>query len=291
MLPQVRCVRFSPDGRMLVSCADDKTVQVHDTLNATTLHTFTELKTSCTHVAFHPSGSCIASASKDGVVKVYDIRTRKLLQHYDIHEEPVLGISFHPSGHILATCSADKTLKLLDLLEGRPIYTLHGHQGSVTCCNFSPSGEHFASGSQDKQVMVWQGNLKSVEPCENLEEVEEERRSCSPLNVTAQVPFDGESDKDDDIVVVEDYRGEERQQKQPQVDPHHEHVKEHDVRDKRAEDELKNMLVKFESTLQHLSSQMDTLTQTCVILEQRLSMVENKVAEVAYQQQNMTKNM
>ena len=62
------------------------------------------------------------------------------------------------------------------------------------------------------------------------------------------------------------------------------------VRDKMAEDELVNTLRKFDRSLQHLSSQMDTLTQTCIILEQRLSLVENKVAEVAYNQQNISKD-
>lgn len=67
---QVRCVRFSPDGRMLVSCADDKTVKLHDVQTASTIHSFPELKGSSNHVAFHPSGTCIAVANTDNSVKV-----------------------------------------------------------------------------------------------------------------------------------------------------------------------------------------------------------------------------
>lgn len=67
---KVRCVRFSPDGRMLVSCADDKTVKLHDVQSASTLHTFPELKGSTTRVAFHPSGTCIATAGSDSSVRV-----------------------------------------------------------------------------------------------------------------------------------------------------------------------------------------------------------------------------
>lgn len=63
-------MRFSPDGRMLVSCADDKTVKLHDVQSASTLHTFPELKGSTTRVAFHPSGTCIATAGSDSSVRV-----------------------------------------------------------------------------------------------------------------------------------------------------------------------------------------------------------------------------
>lgn len=52
-------------------------------------------------------------------------------------------------------------------------------------------------------------------------------------------------------------------------------------RDAMADDNLNSTLKRFDSTLQHLASQMDTLTQTCIILEQRLSLIENKVAEMA----------
>lgn len=55
---------------MLVSCADDKTVKLHDVQSASTLHTFPELKGSTTRVAFHPSGTCIATAGSDSSVRV-----------------------------------------------------------------------------------------------------------------------------------------------------------------------------------------------------------------------------
>lgn len=55
-----------------------------------------------------------------------------------------------------------------------------------------------------------------------------------------------------------------------------------------AEENLKSTLQKFDTTLQHLASQMDTLTQTCIILEQRLSLIENKVAEMASNQHNVS---
>lgn len=79
------------------------------------------------------------------------------------------------------------------------------------------------------QVMVWQANLKSAKPCENLEVVEEERRSCSPLNVTAQVPLEGERDEDEEVVVVEDYGEDQGRQERPYADTHHDQMKKNEV--------------------------------------------------------------
>ena len=63
-------MRFSPDGRILVSCADDKTVKLHDVQTASKLHSFPDLRGSSTCVAFHPSGTCIAAANSDNSVRV-----------------------------------------------------------------------------------------------------------------------------------------------------------------------------------------------------------------------------
>jgi centriolar protein POC1 len=97
-------VRFSDDGRLIVSGSDDKTVKLWDRQSKECVHTFHEqggyvepktifcsmignfvfpaFSSFVNHVAFHPSGTCIAAASTDSTVKVWDIRMNKLLQHY-----------------------------------------------------------------------------------------------------------------------------------------------------------------------------------------------------------------
>lgn len=82
--------------------------------------------------------------------------------------------------------------------------------------------------------MVWKANLKSVEPCENLEVVEEEEgRASSPLNVTAQVPLSGQdgTEEDEDVVIVEECGGKEEgeHQERPRVDAHHDQMQRKEV--------------------------------------------------------------
>lgn len=158
----VRCARFSPDGRLIVSCSDDRTIKIWDTVSRECINTFTSHGGFANFVDFNPSGTCVASAGTDNTVQLWDIRISKLLQHYKVHSASVNCLSFHPSGNYLITASSDCTLKIMDLLEGRLFYTLHGHQGPVIAVAFSRQGEYFASGGSDAQVLVWKTHFDSI---------------------------------------------------------------------------------------------------------------------------------
>lgn len=86
----VRCARFSPDGRLIVSCSDDKTVKIWDRNTNECMHTFYEPHGFLNEVAFHPSGTCIGGGCTDASVKIWDIRTRKLIQHYASKKQSII---------------------------------------------------------------------------------------------------------------------------------------------------------------------------------------------------------
>lgn len=152
-------------GRLLLSSSDDKTVKLWDTRGARAcVRTFYDHTDVVNAAAFNPDATCIASASSDGTAKLWDLRTQQLLQHYDAHEEAVTDLSFHSSGSYLLTSSVDATLKAWDLVEGRLFCTLHGHEGAVNACAFSPDGDFFSSCGVDMQAMVWRTNIGGSSP-------------------------------------------------------------------------------------------------------------------------------
>lgn len=137
-------------------------LKIWDTTNKQCVNNFSDSVGFANFVDFNPNGTCIASAGSDHTVKIWDIRVNKLLQHYQVHNCGVNCLSFHPSGNFLITASSDGTLKILDLLEGRLIYTLQGHTGPVFTVSFSKNGELFSSGGADTQVLLWRTNFDDL---------------------------------------------------------------------------------------------------------------------------------
>ncbi|MGH0182557.1 UNVERIFIED_CONTAM: hypothetical protein FKN15_010021 [Acipenser sinensis] len=294
----VRCAKFSPDGRLIVSAGDDKTIKIWDKTSRDCIHSFYEHGGYVSYVDFHPSGTCIAAASSDNTVKVWDIRMNKLLQHYQVHTAVVNGLSFHPSGNYLITASNDSTLKILDLLEGRLLYTLHGHQGPATCVAFSRAGDYFASGGSDEQVMVWKTNFDAAD----YEEVLRSQQRATSVNGAVQ---SGERQKRSSLRASSRSRGAESSEGVDFSDIPLSHVEKRSVSQTRPSQVPKDTSVSsptsrqqqpqdngvpaaLASTLEHIVCQLDVLTQTVAILEQRLTLTEDKLRECIDNQQMIT---
>lgn len=158
----VRCVRFSPDNRLIVSSSDDKTLKLWDVTKATTIHTFIDHLESVNVVRFSLDGTCVASGSVDKKVKVFDIRSGRVIQHYDAHAASVTSLAFHPSGKFLLTASMDSTMKIWDLVNGQILYTMHGHEGPICSVDFDKCGNYFCSGGSDAILMIWKSNANEM---------------------------------------------------------------------------------------------------------------------------------
>ncbi|AFZ32636.1 WD-40 repeat-containing protein [Gloeocapsa sp. PCC 7428] len=145
-------VSFSPDGNLLASASDDKTVKLW-TRDGREVRSLQGHQDAVNNVAFSPNSQIVASASKDATVKLWSVNG-KLLNTLQGHNDAVSDVSFSADGQLLASASVDNTVKLWRL-DGKLITTLQGHSGWINDVSFSPDGKLVASASDDSTIKLW----------------------------------------------------------------------------------------------------------------------------------------
>ncbi|MEM7554066.1 MAG: caspase family protein [Cyanobacteria bacterium P01_A01_bin.84] len=149
----ITALSFSPDGKILASASNDKTIK------------FWDLKSN----NFRLSNSKISNSKISNLVLRY-LKTHPSLKTLKGHQDSITSISFSPNGKFLVSASADKTVKLWDktgtLIKTFPIQKFTKFPDEITSLSVSPDNTTIAAGSYDNQVYLWDinGSLKKKLP-------------------------------------------------------------------------------------------------------------------------------
>jgi WD40 repeat protein len=163
----VLCVRFSPDGRHLLSCACDlkdsrgaheiKVWRVREEKVVATLPGNGQVFS----MAMSPDGKWLALARRDGVAELVELAHPRRPVELKEHKGPVGAVAFSPDGKTLATAGLeDRTVYLRDLTQlgnaARAVTTARTLPAPAFLCDlaFSPDGKRLAGVSRD-MVKMW----------------------------------------------------------------------------------------------------------------------------------------
>ncbi|KAI0006937.1 periodic tryptophan protein 2 [Xylariaceae sp. FL0662B] len=148
---------YSPDGKRIVTAADDGKIKVWDVDSGFCIVTFTEHTSGVTACEFAKKGNVLFTSSLDGSVRAWDlIRYRNFRTFTAPTRLSFSCMAVDPSGEIVAAGSLDSfDIHIWSVQTGQLLDQLSGHEGPVCSLAFSPNGSLLVSGSWDRTARIW----------------------------------------------------------------------------------------------------------------------------------------
>jgi GTPase SAR1 family protein len=148
-------IAWSPDGGMLASGADDKTIRLWDAQTGQQLHSLTGHTNLVLSVAWSPDGGMLASGAVDGTIQLWEVQTGQQLHSLTGHTAWVRSVAWSPDGGMLASSADDRTIRLWEVQTGQQLRSLTGHTDGIRSLAWSPDGGMLASSANDGTIRLW----------------------------------------------------------------------------------------------------------------------------------------
>ena len=132
-----------------------------------------------TAVRFSRDGTQLATASGDGTARVWDVQTGRVTQTLRRHTEPVQDVDFSPDGRFLMSAGADRQVLIWDLSTGRVVSVFGGYDGSVLKARFSRDGKKVLTVPEEGAAAVF-----ACDACGPIDEVIENARKLVGRSLT-----------------------------------------------------------------------------------------------------------
>ncbi len=155
----IKSIAFSPNGKLLASGSEDKTIKLWDINSGNQLKTFPN-SSDVESVSFSPNSKFLASVGKDKIVRLWNVLDGKELRTFTSNTYEFSGVRsvfFNSDGKILSLESGDGTLENWDAENGKYLKTQTTKPNNVDTISYSPNGKTLATVNFDA-IKLWDVN-------------------------------------------------------------------------------------------------------------------------------------
>jgi WD40 repeat protein len=161
----IRCVAFSPDGKLLVTGEAQGGLKVRDPATGKVRFTLGETGGAVYRVLFAPGGDVLASAGVDGVVRLWDVSAGKEKTALKGHTGAVTQLAFSRDGKTLASGGLDSTVRLWDWRSGKERLVIRNVLNVLGGLGLSPDGKTVMTAATYQPIRLWDADSgKDITP-------------------------------------------------------------------------------------------------------------------------------
>jgi len=157
---RIGSVAFSPDGVLLASGSNDKTVKIWNAETGKQLKTL-RVESFVQSVLFSPNGKIIAASGDSDGIYFWNVEDRKLINKLTDEKGIYREMKFSPDGKILASCGFE-FVTFWDVATGKIIRKMQAQTKEyVSSVAFSPDGKTLAASGWRKTINLWNAETGS----------------------------------------------------------------------------------------------------------------------------------
>ncbi|CAJ0547449.1 Ff.00g042030.m01.CDS01 [Fusarium sp. VM40] len=147
-------LKFSHDGRLLLSVAFSGEAWLWDVEERACVHDFTVYDWGFCTATFSIDSRDLIIGCEDGVLRRFEVST-KLIKDLPGHEGTIEVVSMSPDTMLAASGDSVGIVRLWELNRNLCVNELTGHSKGITSIAFSPGSLQLATASLDKAVRLW----------------------------------------------------------------------------------------------------------------------------------------
>jgi WD40 repeat protein len=159
----VNCVRYSPDGTQIASCAADRFVKVWNVADGKFVRSFEGHTHHVLGVTWKLDGRVLVSSGADNVLKIWDTRTGDQLRTVQNQfNKEVTSVSFVGDTDTVVAVSGDNRVRLVNSSNGGIAGDYPGSADYMYCAAVSADGKAILAGGLDGILRIWNDQRQPV---------------------------------------------------------------------------------------------------------------------------------